>query len=661
MLKKKTPEEFIFDARKVHGEIDSVLSRPDLMSEWDVTNNIGLEPSSISLGSHVKASWICSICGHHWQTEIRLRAKGSGCPVCSGRLPRVGINDFKSTHPDLLQEWDYEANFREGISPESITERSGKKVHWICKKCGNRWITTPDKRVSGRGCPECAKAIQSQGRIDKFISYKGNLADNNPELLEEWDYEKNSELDPRHLTDKSNKTAYWICKKCGYKWKSIIANRAKGVGCPVCSGRVTVKGINDLGTTHPSLLLDWNYVKNGNHGLSPFSVSKGSEKKAFWKCHKCGHEWKACIYSRAAGVGCPNCASELSTSFPEQSLFFYVSQIYSDAINGYKPLWLSPSEIDIFLPSISIGIEYDGAGYHKSPMRDIQKDSTCKKHGIRLLHVREPGCPELPASSWTISRNTKRVSSLDEMVLAVFKELNILDKAIEVKIDTEKDKDKIYGQYLTKIKANSIAKYPLAMFYWDWEANRGIDPNMVSAGSNMVVHWVCPTCGFTWTGRVADRTRKGRGCPVCSKHVLWRGHNDLESCNPHLARQWDYEKNSLLPSDVTQKSSKLVWWKCPECNGSWRATVYNRSNGTGCPYCSGKKVLKGFNDLLTLDPILASEWHPTLNAFSPDCFTRGSNKVVWWQCSSCGYEWQESINSRLKKRVCPNCKRHQSP
>ena len=173
----------------------------------------------------------------------------------------------------------------------------------------------------------------------------------------------------------------------------------------------------------------------------------------------------------------------------------------------------------------------------------------------------------------------------------------------------------------------------------------------------MIVHWVCPTCGFTWTGRVADRARKGRGCPVCSKHVLWRGHNDLESCNPHLARQWDYDKNSILPSDVTQKSSKLVWWKCPECNGSWRATVTNRANGTGCPYCSGKKVLKGFNDLQTLDPNLASEWHPTLNAFSSDCFTRGSNKFVWWQCSSCGYEWQESVNSRSSKRVYPNCKK----
>ena len=52
--------------------------------------------------------------------------------------------------------------------------------------------------------------------------------------------------------------------------------------------------------------------------------------------------------------------------FPEQATFFYVHKLYSDAINKYKPVFLGSMELDIYIPSIHTGIEFDGANWHQS-------------------------------------------------------------------------------------------------------------------------------------------------------------------------------------------------------------------------------------------------------------------------------------------------------
>ena len=65
-----------------------------------------------------------------------------------------GYNDLESKRPDLLEEWDYEKNIT--IQPYTITDKSGKKVWWKCKK-GHSWIATAHDRSRGTGCPICKK------------------------------------------------------------------------------------------------------------------------------------------------------------------------------------------------------------------------------------------------------------------------------------------------------------------------------------------------------------------------------------------------------------------------------------------------------------------------------------------------------------------------
>ena len=69
-------------------------------------------------------------------------------------------------------------------------------------------------------------------------------------------------------------------------------------------------------------------------------------------------------------------------------------------------------------------------------------------------------------------------------------------------------------------------------------------------------------------------------------------------------KYWDYEKNKDLNLDkLTLGSKKTAWWKCDKGH-EWEATINHIYNGTRCPYCSNKKILKGYNDLGTTNPEL---------------------------------------------------------
>ena len=117
----------------------------------------------------------------------------------------------------------------------------------------------------------------------------------NPKLMAEWNFEKNIDIDPSKLTLGSNKKVWWKCEN-GHEWEAVIANRIKGTGCPFCSGRYAVKGVNDLQTINPTLAAEWNYERNNY--LTPSDVLPNSNEKIWWKCNK-GHEWQATINNRS--------------------------------------------------------------------------------------------------------------------------------------------------------------------------------------------------------------------------------------------------------------------------------------------------------------------------------------------------------------------------
>ena len=190
---------------------------------------------------------------------------------------------------------------------------------------------------------------------------------------------------------------------------------------------------------------------------------------------------------------------------------------------------------------------------------------------------------------------------------------------------------------------------------WHPTKNGNLLPTMITKGYGKKIWWLAK-CGHEWDEYTSNRI-KGCGCPICAGKRVLQGYNDLATTNPNIAKEWHPTKNgNLLPTMKTKGSNTKVWWLC-EKGHEWQTTINNRTRdkGIGCPYCSNKKVLKGFNDLATTNPSLAKEWHPTKNGvLLPTMVQKRTEKKAWWQCKK-GHEWSAYISSRDKGAGCPYC------
>lgn len=203
---------------------------------------------------------------------------------------------------------------------------------------------------------------------------------------------------------------------------------------------------------------------------------------------------------------------------------------------------------------------------------------------------------------------------------------------------------------------NDLAsRYPQLAAQWHPTKNGPLTPDQVTPGTHRKVWWLCDQ-GHAWEAMVKSRVA-GTGCPVCTGRKLKEGENDLATRYPLIAAQWDGQANgSLTPSQVLPGTRRKVWWVCPKGH-RWQASIGARTAGsTGCPVCAGKQVLPGVNDLASLHPELAAQWHPNKNLpLTPDTIAGNSNRSVWWICGL-GHEWQAPVGRRVQSQVgCPVC------
>ena len=200
-----------------------------------------------------------------------------------------------------------------------------------------------------------------------------------------------------------------------------------------------------------------------------------------------------------------------------------------------------------------------------------------------------------------------------------------------------------------------MTRNPELASQWDSESNSPLTPRDVQIGSNISVYWLCNQ-GHSYPAKVNLRS-SGTGCPYCAGQKVLQGFNDLASKNADLAKEWDYERNGeLRPEDVTSGSGRKVSWICSK-DHSFTASVNLRNQGSSCPYCSGNKVLEGFNDLASVFPHLAAEWDYERNApLKPSEVMSGSPKSYFWLCSS-KHSFKSSLASRSgpMARGCPYC------
>lgn len=199
-----------------------------------------------------------------------------------------------------------------------------------------------------------------------------------------------------------------------------------------------------------------------------------------------------------------------------------------------------------------------------------------------------------------------------------------------------------------------LDKYPHLSNHWNFDLNINHDIDTITIGSHKEVWWTCEE-GHNWLEKVKDFLKpKKVACPYCDNRKALSGYNDLATTHPELAKQW-HPDNQLRVDEVTAKSVKEVMW-LGECKHSWKVSIGRRvQRGEGCPYCSGRQVLAGFNDLATTHPELAAQWDPN-NALSPQEVSYGSTKKISWVCpANPSHTWVASVNGRSRGNGCPVC------
>ena len=405
--------------------------------------------------------------------------------------------------------------------------------------------------------------------------------------------------------------------------------------------------------SHPSIAAEWHPTKN--HKLLPQNVTFGSVKKIWWLCNK-GHEWQDTVNHRTGGRGCPYCSGRrasndqcLRTMNPtvasqrhpvkngdlttrdvttgsqkkvwwicsrghewEASIvnrhkgrscpfcFSQTSQLELRVLTELKYIFknvlhrkkIEGSEIDVFIPQLKIGIEIDGYHWHKDKMDfDARKTAFLENIGINVIRLREKGL--------------KKISSNDITYVHRKNEYDLL-RIIITKIMTIRT--------LNEDLTNKIREYLIAGIFANDDEYMGLLSILPSPIEEL----------------------------------------SLEYCNSDLALEWHPEKNGgLTPRDVTVNSNMKVWWRC--INGhNWQSFIYNRSSGSGCPYCAGQ-IASPDTCLHNINPSLASEWHPNNNLdLTPYDVMPSSHKKVWWLCKK-GHEWEATIKDRAAGNNCPYC------
>jgi hypothetical protein len=429
--------------------------------------------------------------------------------ICTLRVVVEGVNDLVTTNPELAKEWAWDKN--SPLTPQQVTRGAAKKYWWRCLK-GHETFMSPSERTRRSDvspCQKCANNVLATGEND--------LETVSPVIAKEWNFPKNSPNLPSEVIAGSAKSFWWVCEK-GHEWKATVFNRVKlGTGCPVCSKKLFVQGVNDLEVTHPQISREWDYEKN--FPLKPSEITSGRLKKAWWLC-PLSHSYEATPHSRAGRqTGCPFCSgqkvlvgfNDLETTHPALA-----RQLVTELNGGITSQDVSSgSQLDLFWK--------------------------CDKGHVTKRVVKT------------------RVKTFDCSVCSNYEVLEGFNDLATVN--------------------------PAVLGEWDSEKNAGLEVSKISAFTEKKVWWLCPL-GHSYQQIVRSKAIVGSGCPICAGKEVLIGFNDLASKRPDLLDLWDFRKNGVLePTAVTVSSGTRAWWKC-EKNHSWQSNIANISSGSRCPSCA---------------------------------------------------------------------------
>jgi hypothetical protein len=334
---KLTNENFITISNKIH------------KNTYNYTNTVYLNANSD----------VDIICEHHGLFKQRPSAhmSGQGCPKCAGKNKTNSevVNEFVTVHKD---KYDYSlVNY--------VNQKTPLKI--LCKEHGI-FEQTYNTHKNGHGCPKCVGRNKTN---EQFIKQAKKIHNNkyNYSLV---DY------------NKSNDKIKIICPIHG-EFEQNSNNHLNGNGCPKCKG---LSIIEKKTKTTEQFISEAKLVHGDKYDYSLVEY-KNCKDCIKIKCVEHG-EFEQTPEIHLSGCGCQKCGFKYN--YNEIMISDFIKSLNIKTINNSRKI-ISPLELDIFIPSHNVAIEYNGLYWHseinKPSNYHLNKTEMCEKQGIQLIHIFE--------------------------------------------------------------------------------------------------------------------------------------------------------------------------------------------------------------------------------------------------------------------------------
>ena len=435
-----------------------------------------------------------------------------------------------------------------------------------------------------------------------------------PDLINYWDYNKNSKLNIETLTVTSKNIINWKCPSCSYEWRASVSKAYKQFKnmsriCPVCDlGDVLVKERNSIYKRFPNFIKYINFHHENFETIREeiLNLSFSSKRLFHFKCPTCFTSWIDVADSSRLMKKSKN--TIVHTDCNKYNHFVPYTKAY-------------PNLGRIYLAGGENKVEFEKLRLDENVT--LPKKWRCDKcgHSFKM--------------------------SLDRLISRIKRD----------------------GYYCTECKAtfdtpiqakNSPLGYTDSNLV-DELVSKHIKKNMIDSLSNIVATWKCSKCSGKYDCSVVKRHQEG--CPYCSNKQMLKGFNTLQETHSYLEKFWD-EGNSTKLSDYWSKSTEAINWSCPCCGIHFQCspiemisrTNIENSNFETCPNNCDWDTLVFNNDILHDSPKLREEWSSKNGIPVHLALSHIETKKYWWHCSSCKQDYLCSIPIRREvKNTCPYC------
>lgn len=307
------------------------------------------------------------ICKIHGEFKINANVflNGKGCPKC------IKNEELRKKTETFINKANYIQNNRYNYSKVKYINNK-TKICIICPVHGEFW-QTPKTHLKGGECPKCRVIQQSQIRRktrEEFIETAKKIHN------DKYDYSKVDYV--------NNSTNICIICPTHGEFYQTPSTHLNGHGCPKCAiEKVTAQHILGI----KEFIRKGNIIHNNKYDYSN-SVYEGNKQKIKIKCPIHGDFWQT-PHDHLQGCGCPKCSIHFTKA--ETEITELLKEVYPQQHN--KTI-LSGKEIDIFISSLKLGIEYNGLVWHSEMFKKdkhyhIYKLNKCNEKGIRLIHIFE--------------------------------------------------------------------------------------------------------------------------------------------------------------------------------------------------------------------------------------------------------------------------------